>query len=213
MTRIRAVLFDFDGTLYAMKGVYKIIFASLCFPRISYLPKYMRIRQYFRGRDFGDSQAMHEAFCREFEKRYGITDADYWIKNSFSTSFIKTLYLMRNRKEYTHILRQLKKRGIQRVLFSDFGLIESRLRALGIAPDNFDYILSAEDIGALKPAARTFQTVADQLKGIAPEEILVVGDRDDTDGAAACAAGMPFLKVNGHSNRGWDQAVQILHNL
>ncbi|ERP31134.1 HAD family hydrolase [Chitinivibrio alkaliphilus] len=209
MTSVQAVIFDFDGTLYAMKGVYKLIFAAFCFPRVAYLPRYMRIRQQFIGDDFGSREAMEAAFCEAFLKQYGVEDASYWIKNSFSTSFIRTLRFMRNRPEYETILPALRKKGIRTVLFSDFGLIESRLRALGLQPELFDHILSAEDLGALKPAPRAFQTIRKRLQ-LPAKNILVVGDRLDTDGAAAQQEGMPFLQVRGKDNRNWDALARRL---
>ncbi|MGM0442787.1 MAG: HAD family hydrolase [Fibrobacterota bacterium] len=206
------VIFDFDGTLYAMKGIYKIIFALFCFPRILYLPHYMRVRSRFRGVDFETPQQMEQAFADELKRCYNIKNGRYWIKNSFSTSFIRTLRFMRNRTEYPEIIKSLRRRGIKIALFSDFGLIKSRLRALGIDPDLFDVICSSEDIGALKPAPRTFETVLAHLK-TSPHATLVVGDRRDTDGAAAEALDMPFFKVDGKSNTRWKETAQKLKNL
>lgn len=209
---IRAVIFDLDGTLYAMRTVYKPIFALFCFPNIMHLPHYMKIRTKFQGADFSTGQELHDALCEEFEKKYKVKSADKWIKNTFSTAFVRTLKFMRNRKETPKIIRHLKSKGIKVALFSDFGLIKTRLKALKIDPSLFDIIVSSEDIGALKPARRTFATVAERLN-IPCKHILAVGDREDTDGIAAKENNIHFLHVNGKNNSNWHDVVQHLMSL
>jgi HAD superfamily hydrolase (TIGR01549 family) len=71
-----------------------------------------------------------------------------------------------------------------------------KLRALGAA-DLFDAIVAnGEPDGPrrLKPHPDGMLRAADRL-GVPPAECLVVGDRDDADGAAARAAGMSFRRV------------------
>jgi HAD superfamily hydrolase (TIGR01549 family) len=71
-----------------------------------------------------------------------------------------------------------------------------KLRALG-ADHLFDAVVASGEPGGpgrLKPYPDGMLLAADQL-GVAPSECLVLGDRDDADGAAARAAGMNFRKI------------------
>lgn len=212
-TQIKAVIFDLDGTLYFMHPIYRPIFALFCFPNILHLPNYMKVRKHFQGVDLGSGQALHDALCHDFEKGYGVKDADQWIRGTFGKAFLKTLRFMRNRTtEVKQVIDHLRAQGIKVALFSDFGMVHERLKVLGINHEHFDVIVSSEDIGALKPAPRTFMTVADAL-GEKPENILAVGDRDDTDGEAAKATGIAFLPVDGKSNKNWPDVVKKLLSL
>jgi phosphoglycolate phosphatase/putative hydrolase of the HAD superfamily len=72
----------------------------------------------------------------------------------------------------------------------------SKLLALGLS-DYFDQVVSngeTEGLRRIKPSPDGYLLAA-QLLGCDPEECLVIGDRDDADGAAARAAGMRFRLV------------------
>ena len=70
---------------------------------------------------------------------------------------------------------------------SDFPL-GSKLEALGIA-DLVDYAVSAEDYGALKPSARPFRRLLEDI-GVSAGEALYTGDSRSKDIDGACNAGM-----------------------
>lgn len=72
----------------------------------------------------------------------------------------------------------------------------AKLAALGLAP-LVDVVVSSGETGELKrlkPAPDGYLLAARMLE-IPAEQCLVIGDRDDTDGQAAQAAGMEFLHV------------------
>ncbi|MBD3244291.1 MAG: HAD-IA family hydrolase, partial [Chitinivibrionales bacterium] len=66
---------------------------------------------------------------------------------------------------------------------------------LGLQHSWFDIVASSEEAGALKPNPRPFLDIASRFS-LRPAEILVIGDRDDTDGAAAAACGMRFIRIS-----------------
>jgi len=71
-----------------------------------------------------------------------------------------------------------------------------KLRALG-AEQLFDVVVASGEPGGprrLKPDPDGMLLASDKL-GVSPSECLVIGDRDDADGAAARAAGMGFRKI------------------
>ncbi|MBN1605186.1 MAG: HAD family hydrolase [Polyangiaceae bacterium] len=85
--------------------------------------------------------------------------------------------------------------GGRTALVSDYPA-SVKLRALG-ADHLFDAVVAnGEPDGPrrLKPYPDGMLSAADKL-GVAPSECLVIGDRDDADGAAAQAAGMSFRRV------------------
>ena len=74
-------------------------------------------------------------------------------------------------------------------------MAEEKLYALGLSPDLFDAgVYSASDLGGLKPCPVPFLKIAHAM-GIDPSLITVVGDREDTDGDGAAAAGMNFRSI------------------
>jgi FMN phosphatase YigB (HAD superfamily) len=83
-------------------------------------------------------------------------------------------------------------------VYSDYPQTGDRLRAIGLDPPSRVY--GPEDFGAQKPAPRPFLSIAADL-GAAPAAVLVAGDRDDTDGAGAAAAGMQYARISGDA--GW----------
>jgi beta-phosphoglucomutase-like phosphatase (HAD superfamily) len=71
-----------------------------------------------------------------------------------------------------------------------------KLEALGLT-DLFDTVVSNGEhtsLKRLKPAPDGMLLAASEL-GVTPERCLVIGDRDDADGAAARAAGMAFRLI------------------
>ena len=73
----------------------------------------------------------------------------------------------------------------------------------------FHASVSARDVGAAKPDARIFQRGA-QAAGVAPEQVLHIGDDAHLDGVGALAVGMQMAWVNrdGHV---WEHAAQTPH--
>ena len=68
-----------------------------------------------------------------------------------------------------------------------------KLAALG-EPELFEVVVASGEPGGpkrLKPDPEGYLRAAEAL-GVRPERCLVIGDRDDADGAAARAAGMQF---------------------
>ena len=86
------------------------------------------------------------------------------------------------------LLTRLRPRTL--IAVSDFDA-EAKLGALGLR-HHFDHTYAAERYGALKPDPTVFRAALADL-GIAPSTLLHVGDRPDTDGLAARAAGARAL--------------------
>lgn len=92
-------------------------------------------------------------------------------------------------------IREFREGGGHVALVSDYPA-RDKLAALGDASLFEVVVASGEPEGPprLKPHPGGYLAAAKRL-GVPPEECLVIGDRDDADGAAARAAGMSFRLV------------------
>ena len=94
------------------------------------------------------------------------------------------------RADLVERLKKFREAGGKTALVSDYPATE-KLNALGVA-NLFDLVVSSGEPGGpsqLKPHPEGYLSAAERL-GVAPSACLVIGDRDDADGAAARAAGM-----------------------
>ena len=98
------------------------------------------------------------------------------------------------RKNINKFLNELKNNNVKLAILSDYGHVEERLDALKINKSLFDIIASNEEYGVLKPSKRPLLDIAEKLK-VGCDKVLVVGDRDDTDGEGARLARMHYIKI------------------
>ncbi|AEF83819.1 hydrolase [Treponema primitia ZAS-2] len=101
----------------------------------------------------------------------------------------------------SELFEKLTRKSRKFAVYSDYPLVAERLRALGLNTEDCGLLYGPENFGAQKPAARPFLSIAEAM-GISPGEILVVGDREDTDGAGAAAAGMGFIRIK--TDKDWE---------
>lgn len=224
--KFKAVIFDFDGTLYDNTGIGK---AMLCGnPFRFFLMKAERAtRRALKGRDFDTPQnfkkefykrAAPMAFCSEnrfarwYEKRYLKRMAKTLKGNQFTA----------HEKIY-EVFKKLLDDGKKIALYSDYNDIYERALACGVKAEALDLcqgIYSSETMGCLKPAPRGFLQIAADL-GAKPKDCLVVGDRDDTDGFGARLTEMQFVQIKtrrekeilhfSHPVLSWDEfAAEVL---
>lgn len=213
------VIFDLDGTLYHMKWFMRPLLFLRLLPHGDWLPAYMKVRRTLAGQDFGTEYQLLEALSTGLAQKVKAEQAQTfsWICRSFYPAFVASMKQFKgSRPGLEDVLRRLRAAGRALAVLSDFGMIRPRLAGLGIDPDLFDTIVSSEGEGALKPNPRPFCSIAN-LWSMPCERILVVGDRDDTDGAASRACSMSFLqitdKASGRNPRGcvvWPQVRELL---
>ena len=100
------------------------------------------------------------------------------------------------RKELIDEIRKFRANGGRTALVSDYPATE-KLAALAVS-ELFDIVVASGETDGprrLKPDPDGYLR-ASQALGVAPAQCLVVGDREDADGAAARAAGMGFRLVS-----------------
>ncbi len=194
---IQAVIFDVDGTLYHLKKIYRMV-------RLEIINYYLQ-----HPREIGDIKIITD-FMQEREKHaFDIVDdvetAQYeWAAKKTKSSPekvrqvvdkwifqvpLKYMYHCR-RTEVLQLFHNLIINGIATGVFSDYPAT-AKLAALGLFPQ---CIVSATDknVGKLKPDPKGLLIAADTL-GVAVENCLLIGDRDDRDGECARKARMPYL--------------------
>jgi FMN phosphatase YigB (HAD superfamily) len=195
--RYAAWLVDLDGTLYHPRPVQLAMALELLFSgwgAVKTLRAFRHAHEQLRGatplagalvgspfqrqldhaaRQLGRSPADVERLVREWMFRRPLK----WVARSKRTALLCSL-------------AQYREGGGKTALVSDYPA-SGKLEALGAA-GLFDLVVSNGEPGGpskLKPDPEGYLSAAQRL-GVAPEACLVIGDRDDADGAAARAAGM-----------------------
>jgi putative hydrolase of the HAD superfamily len=201
--QIRAVLFDLDGTLYdqrPMRMLMGLELAGLALTRPLQAPISWRVLSEFRKAQetLRGGETTHGSALRQIEVTASRTGISREQVEALVTEWMMRRplkYLQRCRAEgLMPLLEFLSTRGIKVGVLSDYPA-EEKLEALGIG-GRFSVVLCSKDpvVGMFKPHPRGFLVASERLQ-VHPSEILVVGDRPDTDGAGAAAAGMPCVII------------------
>lgn len=201
--KVEALIFDLDGTLFDSKHIALRLILSRP-PDAFLMWAERRVRKLFAGRVYDSAEAYFGAFFGELSKRTRrpASFARSWYFETYVPLLVHIL-----RKHYhprpgaAELLAALNSgdnrrgRKIPFAIYSDYPMTAERLRALGLEPGPLGRLYGPEDFGAQKPAAAPFLRIAGDL-GCPPQNILVAGDRDDTDGAGAAAAGMDYFRID-----------------
>lgn len=192
----KAVIFDLDGTLYDNTRLPRfVIFGSLFHLRLLYAERLCR--HHMSGRYYGTKGSTYKELFRRMALTAGKTEdqASAWYWSRYMPLQVKMLQRHFHKKPWVDdTLKSLREAGVKLVCFSEYSFIREKLKAVDISPDSFDLIIDAPSAGGCKPCRKAFLNIAGKL-GLDPEEILVVGDREDTDGAGAESANMGFILV------------------
>lgn len=201
----RAWLVDLDGTLYAPRFVKLAMAGELAlggWSAISTLRRFRREHEQLReaqaradvaalGGDPFTLQLQRTAAALSLEveivearvREWMIERPGRWLRRARRSALLAEI-------------AQYRERGGRTALVSDYPA-RQKLRALE-AESLFDVVIaSGEPDGPtrLKPDPEGYLRAAERL-GVAPEQCLVIGDRDDADGAAARAAKMAFRRIS-----------------
>jgi putative hydrolase of the HAD superfamily len=202
--QVAAWLVDLDGTLYkpgAMKLATGVELALLGAASISTLSAFRKIHETLREEQLLDParEFLPNAFEEQIRRAAaGAGLPEERIRHAVSTWMIhrpgRWIRLFR-RTTLLDRIAAFRAEGGKTALVSDYPAA-AKLAALG-AVDLFDCVVASGEharLTRLKPAPDAFLLAAEEL-GVAPDACLVLGDRDDADGAASRAAGMQFELV------------------
>lgn len=193
---IKAVVFDFDGTLYNNRR-FPFWFVLADLSEIFIMKKERSFRKDMMGIDLKTKEAFEDEFYGRLAKvkHCTIESARNWYENDFMNRFISVL----EKHYFAHdkvvdVFEHLKSKGFLTAIYSDYPMLPQRMKAIGLPEDLTENCWCAPSMGAFKPASRPMCEIAESL-GISCSEILMVGDREDTDGESAFSCGAKFVRI------------------
>jgi FMN phosphatase YigB (HAD superfamily) len=195
----KGIIFDFDGTLFDNALIPFYLIAAWP-PDMLRIWKERLTRKRFRGCDYSSPDDYYRAFFAALGKLC-----------FRSPEHVRDWYFRRYMPRMTRMLKKhyRPRPGVQELfgllgapnpqphvpraaVYSDYPILKERMDALGLNPGPRIPLYGPESFGAQKPAVRPFLRIAEEL-GAVPEQVLVIGDREDTDGLGALNAGMKFF--------------------
>jgi len=200
-TRYAAWLVDLDGTLYHHTPVKLAMAAELLllgWGAVATLRTFRHAHEALRATpsttalELSPFQRQLEHAAAELGRPAG--DVERVVREWMFERPLKWVARSKRRK-LLGALGGFRARGGKTALVSDYPA-QGKLAALG-ALELFELVVSNGEPGGpsqLKPDPEGYLSAASRL-GVAPAQCLVIGDRDDADGAAARAAGMGFQLI------------------
>lgn len=200
-TKLKAIVFDLDGTLYESRHFpLRLILSNPL--HIGYLEAERRRRKALKTRQFSNAEEYYDEL---FLLMAGGSEAKAgkcrkWFNDIYMPSQIRIIgSAFGPRPHLKELLTHLKKDYKIGVL-SDYGFAKEKLKACGLDADSFDLIRESPEMGGLKPNRIVFERFCSQL-GVAPGEALMIGDKVSSDGGSL-DAGMQFIHIiNSEKNR------------
>jgi FMN phosphatase YigB (HAD superfamily) len=201
--RIRAVLFDVDGTLYHQRRLQVLMAIELCGLPIQGLWKARRrleaLRAYRRAQEQLRTGGGHAGVPTDqlaiAAEKSGLprSEVDSLVREWMQVRPLKYLRLCRF-SGVMAFLDFLAKARVHTGVLSDYPS-SAKLDALGVS-GRFTPVLCASDpdIQAFKPSPRGFLRAC-EVWGLEPSQVLMIGDRPEVDAVGAAAAGMPCVIV------------------
>lgn len=199
--RIKAIIFDVDGTLYS--NLIMGLAAPLSYlMNIHWIFRFSRMRRELRRqlflnspRDIDDTHNKYQfdAHCISLlscQIRLPMSAVSYILKHNIHDLWIRCLRHTPLRIGMRLLLGSLYRQGYMLGIISDFEP-EAKLRQWNIH-DYFHTIICSEYYGVLKPDRRIFLKACKNL-GCAPDEAIYVGNHLYYDGIGATKANMPTI--------------------
>ena len=197
---IKLVVFDVDGTMYNQKRLRRKMFISLV---AYYLFRPSRWSDLRILKTFREEREKHKSHPTEDLQQ----DQFIWCETRTGKDInrirqVVTQWIIKYPLQYLHrmvypgiheFFEELKKAGITVAVLSDYPADE-KMQSMGLQAD---LIISATDtlVNALKPDPAGLRYIAEYFKTDI-RDILLIGDRDDTDGEAARRIDMQFIIID-----------------
>ena len=198
-------IFDLDGTLYDKSRLaFRLILSETPRGKLKLLSSERKVRSLLKGKDFGTSEAFYEAFFEALSKESGkkAEAARKWYFEGYLPRMAKILKEHYRLQDWVEpLLKEIVSKGGRLAVFSDYGAVKEKLDALGLDPEIPVYLFDAPSLGGLKPSRASFERLAAAM-GARCDDCVMIGDRNDTDGSGARAAGMDFIQVTSRQKEG-----------
>jgi HAD superfamily hydrolase (TIGR01549 family) len=193
---IKLITFDVDGTLTDAHGLRWPMFFRNMF-RLHVLRVGMRVREELRLHAFDSGEQLRTREAELVAERLDTTAAQARVvlDDVFDASLVACLRARSPDPRLRTALLEASAAGVAVAVVSD-RRVDDKLAALGLGDIEWVARISADDTGRLKPDPETVAAAARAI-GVAADEVVHIGDRDDTDGAAARGFGARFELVEG----------------
>lgn len=211
--KVKAVIFDVDGTLYDQRKLRRLMLMELLRYYLTH-PRYIQelkiIRDFRREREKRAFDAVVDLETAQYDwvaQASGISPAR--VRSIVQEWIFKSPLRHLPSCHYPGVLKlfeNLSHRGIATAIFSDYPAVD-KLAVLGLSPC---CIVCATDknVGRLKPDPKGLFAVAETL-GVSVKHCLFIGDRDERDGECARRARMPYIILG--RNSGMDYIFEIIN--
>ncbi len=189
LAKIRVVSWDIDGTMYALPALMSAFKRDLFRRMLS--PDFVAAwRDFFRLLSFKRHMDKVRKGCDGYRvppvknrDRVALTQAEM---------YGRILPELGVQSGVRPLMQWFHDRGVTQVAFSDYRP-STKLSALGLE-HFFAAVYAGEDIGYLKPSPRPFEAIL-AAHNLNADELLHIGDRTDTDGLGAQAAGTQYAII------------------
>jgi putative hydrolase of the HAD superfamily len=204
MPGLRAVLFDFGGTLFSYRsmrgGMGKVILAAVDRLGVDVKPgtalrayreaSYASFQRFFPERYYLHREVFESTF-RDLARALGAEPTDEWVAELYVSQRDHVISRFRLRKGCEETLVALRAVGLHVGIVSniDDDWLLPMLERCGLAQGGLDAWTSSEEARSCKPDARIFHHALEKA-GVDPEDVLFVGDSREHDVAGARALGM-----------------------
>ncbi len=193
---VQTVVLDLDGTLYDKTGLARRMVRRLwwCLPLLAAERLARRNAHYVQ---FASEEEFFDFFFITMARGHWWTAgmAATWYHRVYMPAMLRLIKrYCHPRQEVMELIREAKEKGLKLAIYSDYGCVVEKLEALGIDPQQFDLLIAAPELGALKPSEPCARRVLEML-GAKPETTLFIGDRDDKDGQSARNVGAKYLII------------------
>ncbi|AGT27470.1 HAD family hydrolase [Borrelia miyamotoi] len=184
---IKAVIFDFDGTLYPEIGLNLSMFSDFL-KNIKFFLAFKKVRKEIRTLQSAQNMPSNKDELRSMQIKM-LANYLGFNPNRCELLLNKIYYgvsfgdRFRSLKPYSGVhdlIYSLKSRGIKLGVMSDFPIATRVSNLLGIEDSFWDILYSSEDTGYLKPHKIAFLRIVDEL-GIDNNHILYVGNSYEYD--------------------------------
>ncbi|WP_205499837.1 HAD family hydrolase [Rufibacter psychrotolerans] len=197
--KIKAVIFDVDGTLYTQSRLRKKMLLALVryYAVRPWRIKDLAILYHFRverekkaGFSLGNIEAAQYEWCAE-KGSFSIPRIrqviEHWMFR-FPNQYLKACMYPGTKLFFT----ALGQNGLKTGIYSDYKAAD-KLKAMELSAD-IVVCSTDKEVDCLKPNPKGLLYIAEKL-GVAPAECLFIGDRVELDAACAMQANMPYLIV------------------
>jgi HAD superfamily hydrolase (TIGR01549 family) len=182
-----AVCFDVDGTLYR-KSLRLLLRLLRVRGGARTLKVVAQAREQLRGQTFESRQLLDAQLLAQVGAVAGVDPDGAALILQQHRQLVPQVIAGAGSTDARAALRVLHHARIPMAVLSDHDATR-KIAALGLDVAVFRCIVSCDDVAAYKPHPRGFERVLADL-GLAPDRVLHVGDRSDTDAAGALATGM-----------------------